>query len=67
MGADGLITVEGHRRTGVRSRHDRNIARLVHSWVSILRGSCQLREAIKRRNAGKEALGEIVRSYNVSR
>jgi hypothetical protein len=38
-----------------------------HGAGSLIRAPHQRREAIKRLNAEKETLGEIARSYNVSR
>ena len=70
-----ILTVLGglaeFERELIRTRTGEGRARAVANGVKLGRTPTlthhQQREAIKRRNAGKETLGEIARSYNVSR
>jgi DNA invertase Pin-like site-specific DNA recombinase len=70
-----MLTVLGglaeFERDLIRTRTSEGRARAVANGVRLGRKPTlthhQRREAIKRRNAGKETLGEIARSYNVSR
>jgi DNA invertase Pin-like site-specific DNA recombinase len=65
------VGVADFERDLIRTRVGEGRARAVANGVTLGRRPTltyhQRREAIKRANAGKETLGEIARSYNVSR